>query len=89
MTLSFDLSPVQKIFTKADGTKDTLKENHNHKVFAGKEDAPPPRSIEGASIATSDEEQTQRFGKWVMSELAALAGFAAGSCPSPSAGCAK
>lgn len=34
MTLSFDLSPVQKIFTRSDGRLDTLKESHNHKVFA-------------------------------------------------------
>ncbi|MCX7983298.1 MAG: hypothetical protein N3A63_00090 [Bacteroidetes bacterium] len=33
MTLKFDLSPVQKVFT-INGIKDTLKENHNHKVFA-------------------------------------------------------
>ncbi len=33
MVLEFDLSPVQKIFT-INGLKDTLKENHNHKLFS-------------------------------------------------------
>jgi len=33
MTLQFELSPVQKIYT-VNGVKDTLRENNNHKLFA-------------------------------------------------------